>query len=74
MDKNTPSDNRGQKSQNSNIAGADNPTRSGNPGLGEIEREAFEDGRESGLNESGNENRPTRNRGGQEANSEKRAD
>jgi hypothetical protein len=56
-DKNTPSDNRKQKSQNQNI-NANKPKDD----MDSIEREAF-DNRESGLNESGKRNKPRRGTG-----------
>jgi len=71
-DKNTPSDNGQSRSQNSNSTGAENVKTSGATDFDDTQREAFES-RESGLNESGNPNRPTRNRDGQEGASEKRA-
>jgi len=69
-DKNTPSDNRGQKSQNSNMEGANNPKTSGATDFDDTQREAFES-RESGLNESGNRNKPTRDRDGVGSNRDK---
>ena len=69
-DKNTPSDNRGQKSQNANMGGAQNSKTSGDSDFDDTQRGARQ-GRETGLNESGNENRPTRDRDGVEPNSEK---
>jgi hypothetical protein len=70
-DKNTPSDNRGQKAQNSNMQDTANPKSSGATDFDETQREARQ-GRETGLNESGNENRPTRDRDGVESNNDKR--
>ena len=68
-DKHTPSDNGGQKTQNSSMEGASNPKASGT-NFDEIQREAFES-RESGLNESGKENKPTRDRDGVGSNRDK---
>ncbi|MCD6064660.1 MAG: hypothetical protein K0R82_2571 [Flavipsychrobacter sp.] len=54
QDKNTPSDNRRQKSQNLNVKG-----NAPNDDMDNIEREAF-DSRETGLNESGKPNKARR--------------
>ena len=63
QDKHTPSDNREQKVQHSNLKGGRNPQRSGDS-FNEIEKEAFES-RDSGKNESGNYNKPARGTGEQ---------
>jgi hypothetical protein len=61
-DKLTPSDNRQQKAQHSRM-GNENP-KTGGRNFDETENEASE-GRESGKNESGKYNKPTRGTGQQ---------
>lgn len=71
QDKHTPSDNGRQHSQNGNHQGVNHPKTSGKTDFDDTQREAFE-GRESGLNESGRRNQPTRDRDGLGANSDKK--
>jgi hypothetical protein len=61
----TPSDNKSGRAQNSNMNGSNNPkTFGGN--FEETKHEAFDEGRESGLNESGKHNEPLRNMRGKD--------
>jgi hypothetical protein len=58
---NTPSDNKKGQAQNANMKGSNNPKTSGNS-FAETRKEANE-GRETGLNESGKRNQPLRDSG-----------
>jgi hypothetical protein len=63
QDKHTPSDNRRQKSQNSNMSRSERPKTSG-VNFEDTQEEAFES-RRSGRNESGKYNKPARGTGEQ---------